>query len=147
MIHQVVNIGYYAVVFIFTFVMFIATLRQIVLLKPAEKKPKDSSSFRTNFFSILGLFLLFGITWAFAFFSYGPMLTPSYYIFTILNSFQGRLLNITKPFELQTFCKYTFPMIVTTLRLFFQVSSLPSTISDPVRLLEKTEAPRLQQTP
>ncbi|KAI4804443.1 hypothetical protein KUCAC02_026072 [Chaenocephalus aceratus] len=93
-IHQVVNIGYYAVVFIFTFVMFIATLRQIVLLKPAEKKPKDSSSFRTNFFSILGLFLLFGITWAFAFFSYGPMLTPSYYIFTILNSFQGFFLAI-----------------------------------------------------
>ncbi|KAI9537645.1 hypothetical protein NQZ68_023890 [Dissostichus eleginoides] len=93
-IHQGVNIGYYAIVFIFTFVMFIVTLRQIVLLKPAEKKSKDSSSIRTNFFSILGLFLLFGISWAFAFFSYGPMLTASYYIFTILNSFQGFFLAI-----------------------------------------------------
>ncbi|KAF3844742.1 hypothetical protein F7725_007905 [Dissostichus mawsoni] len=73
---------------------FIGTLRHIVLLKPAEKKSKDSSSIRTNFFSILGLFLLFGISWAFAFFSYGPMLTASYYIFTILNSFQGFFLAI-----------------------------------------------------
>ncbi|XP_063764220.1 adhesion G-protein coupled receptor G2-like isoform X3 [Eleginops maclovinus] len=93
-IHQVVNIGYYAVVFIFSFVMFIVTLRHIILAKQAEKKHKDSSSISTNVFSIVGLFFLFGITWGFAFFSYGPMLTASYYIFTILNSFQGFLLAI-----------------------------------------------------
>lgn len=88
-VHQGVNIGYYAGVFIFTLTVFIITVRQIAVLKPAEAQ--NSSSIKTNSFSILGLFLLLGITWAFAFFSYGPLLLPSYYIFTILNSFQGRL--------------------------------------------------------
>lgn len=90
-VHQGVNIGYYAIVFIFTFTIFIVTVRQIVTLKPATEKAQDISSIKTNSFSILGLFLLLGITWAFAFFSYGPLLRASYYIFTILNSFQGRL--------------------------------------------------------
>ncbi|TDG98723.1 hypothetical protein EPR50_G00203390 [Perca flavescens] len=93
-VHQGVNVGYYAVVFIFTFIVFIMTVRKIVLLKPAEGKAQETSSIRTNAFSILGLFLLLGITWAFAFFSYGPLLIASYYIFTILNSFQGFFLFI-----------------------------------------------------
>lgn len=96
------NVGYYAVVFVFTFVIFIMTVRQIVLLKPAAGKAQDNGSIKTNAFSIMALFLLLGITWAFAFFSYGPMLVASYYIFTILNSFQGRLQTHTEPFELQT---------------------------------------------
>ncbi|XP_050934130.1 adhesion G-protein coupled receptor G2 isoform X1 [Lates calcarifer] len=91
-VHQGVNIGYYAGVFIFTLTVFIITVRQIAVLKPAEAQ--NSSSIKTNSFSILGLFLLLGITWAFAFFSYGPLLLPSYYIFTILNSFQGFFLFI-----------------------------------------------------
>lgn len=90
-VHQGVNIGYYVIVFIFTFSVFILTARQIVILKPATVKAQDISSIKTNSCSILGLFLLLGITWAFAFFSYGPLLIASYYIFTILNSFQGRL--------------------------------------------------------
>lgn len=90
-VHQGVNVGYYAVVFIFTFIVFIMTVRKIVLLKSAAGKAQDTSSIKTNFFSILGLFFLLGITWAFAFFSFGPLLIASYYIFTILNSFQGRL--------------------------------------------------------
>ncbi|XP_074517458.1 adhesion G-protein coupled receptor G2-like [Sebastes fasciatus] len=93
-VHQGVNVGYYAVVFVFTFVIFIMTVRQIVLLKPAAGKAQDNGSIKTNAFSIMALFLLLGITWAFAFFSYGPMLVASYYIFTILNSFQGFFLFI-----------------------------------------------------
>lgn len=88
-IHQGVNIGYYTLVFIFTFGIFVMTVRQIILLKPKAVKAQDNDSIKTNSFSILGLFLLLGITWAFAFFSYGPLRIPSYYIFTILNSFQG----------------------------------------------------------
>ncbi|KAK2826195.1 hypothetical protein Q5P01_020409 [Channa striata] len=93
-IHQAVNIGYYAVVFIFTLIIFIVTVQQIVFFKPTTGKVKDHSSIKTNTFSILGLFLLLGITWAFAFFSHGPLLLASYYIFTILNSFQGFFLFI-----------------------------------------------------
>ncbi|XP_041669067.1 adhesion G-protein coupled receptor G2 [Cheilinus undulatus] len=93
-IHQGVNIGYYAVVFIFTLSIFILTVRQFSFLKPPQVKTWEGSSIRSNSFSILGLFLLLGLTWAFAFFSYGPLLIVSYYIFTILNSFQGFFLFI-----------------------------------------------------
>ncbi|XP_071355082.1 adhesion G-protein coupled receptor G5-like [Trachinotus anak] len=93
-VHKGVNIGYYAVVFIFTFIIFIITVRQIVLLKPAAGKAQNNSSIRTKSFSIMGLVLLLGITWAFAFFSHGPLILASYYIFTILNSFQGFFLFI-----------------------------------------------------
>ncbi|XP_044231307.1 adhesion G-protein coupled receptor G6-like [Thunnus albacares] len=93
-IHQGVNVGYYAVVFIFTVSIFIITVRQIVLFKHTAGKTQHGSSTKTNTFSIVGLFFLLGITWAFAFFSHEPMLIPSYYIFTILNSFQGFFLFI-----------------------------------------------------
>ncbi|XP_031703637.1 adhesion G-protein coupled receptor G2-like [Anarrhichthys ocellatus] len=93
-VHQGVNVGYYAVVFIFTFVIFIMTVRQIVLLKPTAGKSQHNSSTKANSFSIFGLFVLLGITWGFAFFSHGPLLIASYYLFTILNSFQGFFLFI-----------------------------------------------------
>ncbi|CAI5696853.1 unnamed protein product [Oreochromis niloticus] len=92
-IHQGVNIGYYALVFVFTLSVFILTVRQIILM-PKAGKAQDNSSIKSNTSTILGLFLLLGITWAFAFFSYGPLLLASYYIFTILNSFQGFFLFI-----------------------------------------------------
>ncbi|XP_074548550.1 adhesion G-protein coupled receptor G2-like [Halichoeres trimaculatus] len=90
-VHQGINVGYYAIVFIFTFSIFILTVRQICHLKPTQDK---TQALRSNLFSILGLLLLLGITWAFAFFSHGPLLIPSFYIFTILNSFQGFFLFI-----------------------------------------------------
>lgn len=83
------NVGYYAVVFAFTFTIFIVTVRQITYFPSAKEKFQGRSSTKMNYFSIAGLFLILGITWAFAFFSYGPLLIPSYYIFTILNTFQG----------------------------------------------------------
>ncbi|XP_069007888.1 adhesion G-protein coupled receptor G2-like [Embiotoca jacksoni] len=93
-VHQWVNIGYYAVVFIFTFGIFIITVWKISQLKHAAGKVQDDSYTKKNISSICGLFLLLGITWGFAFFSHGPLLLPSYYIFTILNSFQGFFLFI-----------------------------------------------------
>ncbi|XP_030574957.1 adhesion G-protein coupled receptor G2-like [Archocentrus centrarchus] len=92
-IHQGVNIGYYAVVFVFTLTVFIITVRQIILLPKMGKVQKKSST-KTNTITILGLFFLLGITWGFAFFSYGSLVIVSYYIFTILNSFQGFFLFI-----------------------------------------------------
>ncbi|XP_062413429.1 adhesion G-protein coupled receptor G2-like [Pungitius pungitius] len=89
-VHNGVNVGYYAAVFLFAFAAFIATVRQIVFTRPAAGKRQNVCS--TNSFSIVGLLLLLGITWAFAFFSHGPLLIASYYIFTILNSFQGFFL-------------------------------------------------------
>ncbi|XP_077052946.1 adhesion G-protein coupled receptor G2-like [Siphateles boraxobius] len=92
LIHYIVNIGYYALVFIFTtgiFIMIVTNILQARHIKAADGKRK---TFRKQLMMVLSLFLLFGLTWAVAFFSYGPMLIPSYYIFTVLNSFQGLFL-------------------------------------------------------
>ncbi|XP_067310552.1 adhesion G-protein coupled receptor G1-like [Pseudorasbora parva] len=82
LIYYIVNIGYYAFVFIFTTGIFITMVTNIVKNSPYKKQ----------LMIVLSVFLLFGLTWAVAFFSYGPMVIPSYYIFTVLNSFQGFVL-------------------------------------------------------
>nr|XP_055042897.1 adhesion G-protein coupled receptor G2 [Misgurnus anguillicaudatus] len=97
-VHYVVNIGYYSFVFVFTFSTFIVVLRWLCLFRSKRwqkmekaKRPKTGSSDITT---IMGLCCLLGLTWSFSFFSYGAMRLPSYYIFTILNSFQGFFLFI-----------------------------------------------------
>ncbi|XP_054894953.1 uncharacterized protein LOC129365643 [Poeciliopsis prolifica] len=85
-----VNTGYYGIVFIFTLTIFVVIVVQIKHF--ASKEAKAQKPTKKRFFSLLGLFCLLGITWGFAFFSYGPLLLPSFYIFTILNSFQGFFL-------------------------------------------------------
>lgn len=92
-VHNGVNIGYYSLVFIFNLVIFIIVVRQIQLLRNSKTKETNGSTM-SNIFTILGLFFMLGISWGFAFFSYGIMAIPSYYIFTILNSFQGFFLFI-----------------------------------------------------
>ncbi|CAM4642215.1 unnamed protein product [Leuciscus chuanchicus] len=91
-IHYIVNIGYYILVFIFTTGIFITILTRVVQSRRIRTPAGKRSTFRKQLMMVLSLFLLFGLTWAVSFFSYGPMLIPSYYIFTALNSFQGFFL-------------------------------------------------------
>ncbi|KTG31019.1 hypothetical protein cypCar_00041833 [Cyprinus carpio] len=91
-IHYIVNIGYYAVVFIFTTGIFITILTRIVQARNIKATDGKRKTFRKQLMMVLSLFLLFGLTWSVAFFSYGPMIIPSYYIFTVLNSLQGLFL-------------------------------------------------------
>lgn len=91
-VHFGVNIVYYALVFIFTFSVFIITVVQIVHFGFNAAETQNNRSTKSKLFCIVVLFFLLGISWAFAFFSYGPLLLPSYYVFTILNSFQGAFL-------------------------------------------------------
>ncbi|XP_043088277.1 adhesion G-protein coupled receptor G1-like isoform X2 [Puntigrus tetrazona] len=91
-IHYIVNIGYYALVFIFTTGIFIMIVTKVVQARNIKVIDGKRKTFRKQLMMVLSLFLLFGLTWSVAFFSYGPMLIPSYYIFTVFNSFQGFFL-------------------------------------------------------
>ncbi|KAF4101829.1 hypothetical protein G5714_016629 [Onychostoma macrolepis] len=91
-IHYTVNIGYYALVFIFTTGIFIMIVTKVVQTRNTKATDGKRKTFRKQLMMVLSLFLLFGLTWSVAFFSYGPMRIPSYYIFTVLNSFQGFFL-------------------------------------------------------
>ncbi|ROI68625.1 Adhesion G-protein coupled receptor G4 [Anabarilius grahami] len=90
LIHYIVNVGYYTFVFIFTAGIFIVIVTKIVQAQRIRAADGKRKTFRKQLMMVLSLFLLFGLTWAVAFFSYGAMLIPSYYIFTVLNSFQGQ---------------------------------------------------------
>ncbi|XP_016104510.1 adhesion G-protein coupled receptor G2-like [Sinocyclocheilus grahami] len=91
-IHYIVNIGYYALVFVFTTGIFIMIVTKVVQARHIKAVDGKRKTFRKQLMMVLSLFLLFGLTWSVAFFSYGPMLIPSYYIFTVLNSLQGFFL-------------------------------------------------------
>ncbi|KAL7872621.1 hypothetical protein SRHO_G00076040 [Serrasalmus rhombeus] len=101
-VHYVVNIGYYSVIFVFTFTTFVIMLRWIFLLKgtaanrhePLASSGKRTTTGTSDALTVMGLCSTLGLTWGFAFFAYGALRIPSYYIFTILNSFQGFFLFI-----------------------------------------------------
>ncbi|XP_016329561.1 adhesion G-protein coupled receptor G2-like [Sinocyclocheilus anshuiensis] len=86
------NIGYYALVFVFTTGIFIMMVTKVVQARNIKAVDGKRKTFRKQLMMVLSLFLLFGLTWSVAVFSYGPMLIPSYYIFTVLNSLQGFFL-------------------------------------------------------
>ncbi|XP_043088434.1 adhesion G-protein coupled receptor G2-like [Puntigrus tetrazona] len=79
-IHYIVNIGYYALVFIFTTGIFITIVTRIVQARRLRAIDGKRKTFRKQLMMVLSLFLLFGLTWSVAFFSYGPMLIPSLHI-------------------------------------------------------------------
>ncbi|XP_072546606.1 adhesion G-protein coupled receptor G2 [Salminus brasiliensis] len=89
-IHYIVNVGYYILIFIFTTIIFSVIVRKITHTRFTKHGIVRTSSKKTAV--ILCLFVLLGLTWGVAFFNYGAMAIPSYYIFTILNSFQGFFL-------------------------------------------------------
>nr|XP_046228298.1 adhesion G protein-coupled receptor G3-like isoform X2 [Scatophagus argus] len=93
-VHYIVNIGYYTLVFLFTFTTFIIILSWLFCLKRTNTSNTQISTSGKGIVTILGLCCMLGITWGFAFFSHGTFQTPAYYIFTVLNSFQGFFLFI-----------------------------------------------------
>ncbi|XP_076155857.1 adhesion G protein-coupled receptor G3-like isoform X1 [Alosa pseudoharengus] len=93
-VHFVVNIGYYALVFLFTLGIFFVVVQKILMSSKLKVKYAKTPSVSKNLMAIMSLLALLGLTWGVAFFSYGPMMIPSYYIFCVLNAFQGFFLFI-----------------------------------------------------
>ncbi|KAJ3606899.1 hypothetical protein NHX12_026417 [Muraenolepis orangiensis] len=93
-IHYIINIFYYAVVFLFTFTTLILVLSWLRLTKKSRVAYVQMGDGSSDMVSLFGLCCSLGVSWGVAFFAYGVLQLPSYYIFTILNSFQGFFLFI-----------------------------------------------------
>ncbi|NXO02484.1 AGRG1 protein, partial [Rhinopomastus cyanomelas] len=87
LIHNVVNLGFFSLVFLFNSVMLGAMVREILRQNKKGHKLK-------HVLALFGLSILLGIPWALVFFSFtsGVFRLVSLYIFTIVNSLQGFLI-------------------------------------------------------
>ncbi|KAM6195409.1 adhesion G-protein coupled receptor G1 [Sarcoramphus papa] len=87
LIHNVVNVGFFSLVFLFNSVMLGAMVREILRQNKKGHKLK-------HVLALFGLSILLGIPWALVFFSFtsGVFRLVSLYIFTIINSLQGFLI-------------------------------------------------------
>ncbi|KFQ33384.1 G-protein coupled receptor 56, partial [Mesitornis unicolor] len=87
LIHNVVNLGFFSLVFLFNSVMLGAMVREILRQNKKGHKLK-------HVLALFGLSVLLGIPWALVFFSFtsGVFRLISLYIFTIINSLQGFLI-------------------------------------------------------
>ncbi|NWX91360.1 AGRG1 protein, partial [Nothoprocta pentlandii] len=87
LIHNVVNLGFFSLVFLFNSVMLGAMVREILRQNKKGHKMK-------HVLALFGLSVLLGIPWALVFFSFtsGVFRLVSLYIFTTINSLQGFLI-------------------------------------------------------
>ncbi|NXG01050.1 AGRG1 protein, partial [Sakesphorus luctuosus] len=87
LIHNIVNLGFFSLVFLFNSVMLGAMVREILRQNKKGHKLK-------HVLALFGLSILLGIPWALIFFSFtsGLFCLVSLYIFTIINSLQGFLI-------------------------------------------------------
>ncbi|XP_024912612.1 adhesion G-protein coupled receptor G2-like [Cynoglossus semilaevis] len=93
-VHLIVNVGYYSLVFLFTFTTFIIILTWVVCIRKTKTEHSQVNRSGVDIVTIMGLCCMMGITWGFAFFAYGAARMVFYYVFTVLNSFQGFFLFI-----------------------------------------------------
>ncbi|NXM66090.1 AGRG1 protein, partial [Serilophus lunatus] len=87
LIHNIVNLGFFSLVFLFNSVMLGAMVREILRQNKKGHKLK-------HVLALFGLSILLGIPWALIFFSFtsGVFCLVSLYTFTIINSLQGFLI-------------------------------------------------------
>lgn len=82
-------VAYFCVIFLFNFIIFIVVLVQ---LRRIRKQNPHNTVHRTtlqDIRSVVGITLLLGLTWGFAFFAWGPVNLAFMYLFAIFNSLQG----------------------------------------------------------
>uniref|UniRef100_H2RXI8 Adhesion G protein-coupled receptor G2a n=1 Tax=Takifugu rubripes TaxID=31033 RepID=H2RXI8_TAKRU len=83
-------VAYFLLVFALCLLVFIMVMVQLARIK--RQNPHNQSPSRgvlTDVRSITGLVILLGLTWGFALFSWGPLVLPFTYLFSIFNSLQG----------------------------------------------------------
>ncbi|XP_051884681.1 adhesion G-protein coupled receptor G2-like [Pristis pectinata] len=86
-VHYVTNCGFFGIIWLGNLTMLITVCVKLAQMRKGNNS--GSKSVRKDLWTVLGLSYLLGITWALAFFSYGPMTVVQMYLFCILNSLQG----------------------------------------------------------
>ncbi|XP_072301762.1 uncharacterized protein [Eucyclogobius newberryi] len=82
-------VAYFGVIFLFNFVMFIVVLVQLCRLKRQNPQNLQNRTTFQDIRSVLGITILLGLTWGFAFFAWGPVNEAFMYLFAIFNTLQG----------------------------------------------------------
>ncbi|XP_038133136.1 adhesion G-protein coupled receptor G2 [Cyprinodon tularosa] len=82
-------VAYFCVIFLFNFIMFIVVLVQLHRIKKQNPHNSKHRSTLQDVRSVLGITILLGLTWGFAFFAWGPVNLAFMYLFAIFNSLQG----------------------------------------------------------
>ncbi|CAG5874195.1 unnamed protein product [Menidia menidia] len=82
-------VAYYCVIFVFNVIMFILVLVQIRRIKRQNPHNAQHRTTLQDIRSVAGITILLGLTWGFAFFSWGPVNLAFMYLFAIFNSLQG----------------------------------------------------------
>uniref|UniRef100_A0AAX7TV79 Adhesion G-protein coupled receptor G2 n=1 Tax=Astatotilapia calliptera TaxID=8154 RepID=A0AAX7TV79_ASTCA len=82
-------VAYFCVIFIFNFIMFIVVMVQLCRIKKQNPQNLQHRSTLQDVRSVLGITILLGLTWGFAFFAWGPVNLAFMYLFAICNSLQG----------------------------------------------------------
>ncbi|XP_041417184.1 adhesion G-protein coupled receptor G1-like isoform X3 [Xenopus laevis] len=83
-IHKVVNLGYFGIVFLFNCGMLTVMVVRVLHLMPHNRREQTQYCV-----TLLGLIFMLGLPWGIAFFSFGAVYLPVQYLFSILNSLQG----------------------------------------------------------
>ncbi|PWA23033.1 hypothetical protein CCH79_00001915, partial [Gambusia affinis] len=82
-------VAYFGVIFIFNIIMFVVVLVQLHRIKKQNPHNNKHRSTAQDVRSMIGITLLLGLTWGFAFFAWGPVNLAFMYLFAIFNSLQG----------------------------------------------------------
>ncbi|XP_015223898.2 adhesion G-protein coupled receptor G1-like isoform X2 [Lepisosteus oculatus] len=89
-VNYVTITAYFGMIFLFNAVML--GIAVVKMRRLRRSRMHREGSWWKDCMTVLGLGCVLGLPWALAFFAYGPLELPVFYIFTILNSFQGLFL-------------------------------------------------------
>ncbi|XP_042167020.1 mucin-5AC [Oncorhynchus tshawytscha] len=82
-------VAYFCVIFLLNLSMFVVVMVQLCRIKSQNPHNMRHRNGLQDLRSVVGITLLLGLTWGFAFFAWGPVNLAFMYLFAIFNSFQG----------------------------------------------------------
>ncbi|CAB1315993.1 unnamed protein product [Coregonus sp. 'balchen'] len=81
-------VAYFCVIFLINLIMFVVVMVQLCRIKRQNPNNKRHRNALQDLRSVVGITVLLGLTWGFAFFAWGPVNLAFMYFFCIFNSVQ-----------------------------------------------------------